>query len=129
MFQVCGPLRRWRRVRDTQGAPKAFGFCEYQTADAVLRALRVLGGGDDSTQALELPDPTGQGVTRRLVVKADDATRSSLDEYEKARPKTEVRHRFVACIIPTHPARLLNTSGLSRQIWSKIRLRVQRPWM
>ncbi|CAI5946945.1 unnamed protein product [Closterium sp. NIES-65] len=40
---LCGPLRSWKRAADpTSGSPKGFGFCEFETADGVLRALRLL---------------------------------------------------------------------------------------
>jgi RNA recognition motif-containing protein len=41
--QVCGPLKSWKRAADpTSGKPKGFGFAEYETAEGVLRAMRLL---------------------------------------------------------------------------------------
>lgn len=42
-FQFCGPVKSWKRAQDpSNGAPKGFGFCEFESAEGVLRALRLL---------------------------------------------------------------------------------------
>ena len=42
-FQLCGPIKSWKRAQDpTTGTPKGFGFCEFESADGVLRAMRLL---------------------------------------------------------------------------------------
>lgn len=43
VLQLCGPVKSWKRAQDpTNGAPKGFGFCEFESAEGVLRALRLL---------------------------------------------------------------------------------------
>ena len=42
-MKLCGPVKNWKRAQDpTTGAPKGFGFCEFDSAESVLRALRLL---------------------------------------------------------------------------------------
>lgn len=41
--KLCGPVKSWKRAQDpTDGTPKGFGFCEFESAEGVLRGLRVL---------------------------------------------------------------------------------------
>jgi RNA-binding protein 25 len=43
VLESCGPLRSWKRSVDPlSGAPKRFGFAEFDGAEGVLRAVRVL---------------------------------------------------------------------------------------
>ncbi|KAJ4830036.1 hypothetical protein Tsubulata_027693 [Turnera subulata] len=43
ILQICGPVKSWKREQDpTYGTPKGFGFCEFESAEGVLRALRLL---------------------------------------------------------------------------------------
>ncbi|KAL8227502.1 hypothetical protein R6Q57_015086 [Mikania cordata] len=43
LLQLCGPVKSWKRVPDpTTGALKGFGFCEFESVEGVLRALRLL---------------------------------------------------------------------------------------
>lgn len=42
-MKLCGPVKSWKRPQDsTNGALKGFGFCEFDSAEGVLRALRLL---------------------------------------------------------------------------------------
>ena len=42
-LKLCGPVKSWKRAQDpTNGTPKGFGFCEFESAEGVLRALRLL---------------------------------------------------------------------------------------
>ncbi|XP_024988163.1 RNA-binding protein 25 isoform X3 [Cynara cardunculus var. scolymus] len=41
LLQLCGPVKSWKRVQDTGGF-KGFGFCEFESPEGVLRALRML---------------------------------------------------------------------------------------
>lgn len=42
-MKLCGPVKSWKRPQDpTDGTPKGFGFCEFESAEGVLRALRLL---------------------------------------------------------------------------------------
>ncbi|KAL6187078.1 hypothetical protein ACLB2K_043193 [Fragaria x ananassa] len=43
LLQLCGPVKLWKRAQDpTDGTPRGFGFCEFESAEGVLRALRLL---------------------------------------------------------------------------------------
>ena len=45
LLEVCGAIKSWKRVMDPEsGQPKRFGFCEFEDAEGVLRAMRVLDG-------------------------------------------------------------------------------------
>jgi len=35
LLQACGPVTSWKRMQDSDGRPKGFGFCEFK-ARAVL---------------------------------------------------------------------------------------------
>ncbi|KAJ6903391.1 RNA-binding protein 25-like [Populus alba x Populus x berolinensis] len=40
LLQLCGPVKSWRRPLDpANGTPRGFGFCEFESAEGVLRAL------------------------------------------------------------------------------------------
>lgn len=42
-LKLCGPIKSWKRPQDpTNGTPKGFGFWEFESAEGVLRALRLL---------------------------------------------------------------------------------------
>ncbi|GAQ84979.1 RNA-binding protein 25 [Klebsormidium nitens] len=62
ILEVCGPLKSWKRA-----AGKGFGFAEYELAEGVLRAMRLL---------KDLPID-GQ----ELLVNVNDATRLYLEQY------------------------------------------------
>ncbi|XP_031263131.1 RNA-binding protein 25 isoform X1 [Pistacia vera] len=43
LLQVCGPVKSWKRPQHpSNGTLKGFGFCEFESAEGVLRALRLL---------------------------------------------------------------------------------------
>lgn len=41
-LKLCGPVKSWKRPQDPAGTLKGFGFCEFESAEGVLRALRLL---------------------------------------------------------------------------------------
>lgn len=42
-LKLCGPVKSWKRAQDpSDGTPRGFGFCEFESAEGVLRALRLL---------------------------------------------------------------------------------------
>lgn len=42
-LKLCGPVKSWKRAEDpSDGTPRGFGFCEFESAEGVLRALRLL---------------------------------------------------------------------------------------
>ena len=39
----CGPVKSWKRDQVlSNGTPRGFGFCEFESAEGLLRALRLL---------------------------------------------------------------------------------------
>ncbi|XP_023541514.1 RNA-binding protein 25-like isoform X1 [Cucurbita pepo subsp. pepo] len=68
LLQLCGPVKSWKRAQDpSDGTPRTFGFCEFESAEGVLRALRLL-------TKLNID---GQ----ELVLKGTQATRDYLKRY------------------------------------------------
>lgn len=41
-LKLCGPVKSWKRPQDPTGTLKGFGFCEFESAEGVLCALRLL---------------------------------------------------------------------------------------
>eukprot|EP00898_Chlorokybus_atmophyticus_P005490 jgi/Chlat1/5942/Chrsp4S06262 len=78
LLEKCGPVQSWKRVQDPEtGKLKGFGFCEFSTAEGVLRALHVL-------KALAVD---GQ----ELLVNVNQATQKYVDEYiARKKAATEV---------------------------------------
>ncbi|KAL2629777.1 hypothetical protein R1flu_014463 [Riccia fluitans] len=76
LFELCGPIKSWKRAQDpTTGSPKGFGFCEFESAEGVLRALRLL-----NKFSLE-----GQ----ELVLNVNQATREYLERYVAKKRESE----------------------------------------
>ncbi|XP_021895806.1 RNA-binding protein 25 [Carica papaya] len=68
LLQFCGPVKSWKRAQDpTTGTPKGFGFCEFESAEGVLRALRLLSKFNIDGQ--------------ELVLNVNQATREYLERY------------------------------------------------
>lgn len=41
--QLCGPVKSWKRTQNpSSGKPVSFGFCEFESAEGILRATRLL---------------------------------------------------------------------------------------
>ncbi|KAJ3197060.1 hypothetical protein HK101_006244 [Irineochytrium annulatum] len=81
ILRTCGLVRNWKRVTDSNGRPKGFGFCIYDSAESVLRALRVLGGEGSTTGGLEVPAPGASTPPKRLNLKVDAVARRHIDDY------------------------------------------------
>ncbi|PON59329.1 Splicing factor-like protein [Parasponia andersonii] len=62
LLQFCGAVKSWKR-----GFPRGFGFCEFETAEGVLRALRLLSKFNIDGQ--------------ELVLNVNQATRDYLERY------------------------------------------------
>ncbi|XWS68988.1 hypothetical protein CRYUN_Cryun04dG0141000 [Craigia yunnanensis] len=68
LLRLCGPVKNWKRAQDpTNGTPKGFGFCEFESAEGVLRALRLLSKFNIEGQ--------------ELVLNVNQATRDYLEQY------------------------------------------------
>ena len=71
LLRLCGDLKSWKRSKDASGEPKAFGFAEFDNLEAVFAVLKLL-----NNAAL-----TVDGVTSRLLVKADEKTTTFLQGW------------------------------------------------
>ena len=71
-WACCRPVKSWKRMTDpATGAPKGFGFCEYEEVEGVLCALRTL-------NSLRLD---GQ----ELLLKTNTATQRYIEAWQKQR--------------------------------------------
>ncbi|BBN09068.1 RNA-binding protein 25 [Marchantia polymorpha subsp. ruderalis] len=76
LLELCGVIKSWKRAQDpTTGSPKGFGFCEFESAEGVLRALRLL-----NKFSLD-----GQ----ELVLNVNQATRDYLERYVSKKKESE----------------------------------------
>lgn len=42
-MKLCGPVKSWKHAQyPMDGTPRGLGFCEFESAEGVLRALRLL---------------------------------------------------------------------------------------
>ncbi|XP_030511479.2 RNA-binding protein 25 isoform X2 [Rhodamnia argentea] len=87
LLQLCGPVKSWKRAQDpSNGAPKGFGFCEFESAEGVLRALRLLSKLNIDGQ--------------ELVLNVNQATREYLERYvEKKRENAKKQNESEAAAI------------------------------
>lgn len=76
LLRLCGPVKSLKRAQDpSDGTPKGFGFCEFEAAEGVLRALRLLSKLNIDGQ--------------ELVLKITDATRQYLELYVEKKTERE----------------------------------------
>eukprot|EP01103_Thecamoeba_quadrilineata_P018686 TRINITY_DN724_c0_g1_i1.p1 TRINITY_DN724_c0_g1~~TRINITY_DN724_c0_g1_i1.p1 ORF type:complete len:695 (+),score=172.47 TRINITY_DN724_c0_g1_i1:120-2087(+) len=85
LLEQCGQVVSWKRVQDPlSGGPGQFGFCEYFSADCVLRAMRLL-----SNLSLD---------GRELLIKVDEKTQKYLDKVAVAKREEKKRLGNVAVL-------------------------------
>ncbi|CAH9095410.1 unnamed protein product [Cuscuta europaea] len=78
LLQLCGPVKSWKRAQDpTNGMLKGFGFCEFESAEGVLRALRLL-------SKLKID---GQ----ELMLNVNQATRGYLEHYVQKKKESATK--------------------------------------
>lgn len=87
LLRLCGPVKSWKRAQDpSNGAPKGFGFCEFESAEGVLRALRLLSKFNIDGQ--------------ELVLNVNQATREYLERYvEKKRENAKKLNESEAAVV------------------------------
>lgn len=73
ILRKCGAVCNWKRLQDSNGKFKAFGFCDFMHPDGARKALRIL-----------KDYPLGD---KRLNVKADEDTEKFLEEFATNRAK------------------------------------------
>ncbi|OVA18547.1 RNA recognition motif domain [Macleaya cordata] len=76
LLRLCGPVKSWKRAQDpSDGTPRGFGFCEFESAEGVLRALRLLSKFNVDGQ--------------ELVLNVNQATREYLERYVEKKTERE----------------------------------------
>ena len=87
LMETCGPVKSWKRLQDAETKqPKGFGFCEYEEAEGVLAALRLLNN-------LKLD---GQ----ELLLKMNTPTQKYVDEF-RAQQEREAKLRQITSAAAT----------------------------
>ncbi|KXZ56101.1 hypothetical protein GPECTOR_2g983 [Gonium pectorale] len=85
LLDACGRVKSWKRQVDPDTKqPKGFGFCEFEDAEGVLRAMRLLNG-------LKLDGS-------ELLLKCNAATQKYTEQYEqqKTAQKAEKKAKAAA---------------------------------
>ncbi|KAF5177824.1 Rna-binding protein [Thalictrum thalictroides] len=76
LLRLCGSVKSWKRAQDpSNGTPRGFGFCEFESAEGVLRALRLLSKFSVDGQ--------------ELVLNVNQATREYLERYVEKKTERE----------------------------------------
>ncbi|KAF9623036.1 hypothetical protein IFM89_036017 [Coptis chinensis] len=76
LLRLCGPVKSWKRAQDpSNGAPRGFGFCEFESAEGLLRALRMRSKFNVDGQ--------------ELVLNVTPATREYLERYVEKKTERE----------------------------------------
>ncbi|XP_052173187.1 RNA-binding motif protein 25 isoform X2 [Diospyros lotus] len=85
LLQLCGPVKNWKRVQDpTNGTPKSFGFCEFESAEGVLRAFRLLTklNVDGQELLINVTQATKEHLKRYVEKKAESSKKVRETETE-----------------------------------------------
>lgn len=89
LLKLCGPVKSWKRAQDpSNGTPRAFGLCEFESAEGVLRALRLLSkfSVDGQELTLNVSQATKEYLERYVEKKTE---REKLKEIEAEGTKKE----------------------------------------
>lgn len=89
LLRLCGPVKSWKRAQDpSNGTPRAFGLCEFESAEGVLRALRLLSkfSVDGQELTLNVSQATKEYLERYVEKKTE---REKLKEIEAEGTKKE----------------------------------------
>uniref|UniRef100_A0A803LJ86 RNA-binding protein 25 n=1 Tax=Chenopodium quinoa TaxID=63459 RepID=A0A803LJ86_CHEQI len=92
LLELCGPIKSWKRAQDpSDGTPRRFGFCEFESAEGVLRALRLLSkcNVDGEELVLNVNQATREYLERYVEKKKENLTKPSETEVEEAKKEGE----------------------------------------
>jgi hypothetical protein len=81
LLSACGSIRTFKRLITPANKPQGFGFAEFEEPEGALRAVTLL-------HDVELPALEDGCANKKLLVKADEATRLFLDAYKAHRMST-----------------------------------------
>ncbi|ONM04831.1 RNA-binding protein 25 isoform X2 [Zea mays] len=80
LLRLCGSVKSWKRAQDpSNGKPKGFGFCEFESAEGILRATRLL-------NKLSID---GQ----ELVININDATKEYLKKHVEGKKRAQEKEK------------------------------------
>ncbi|KAL1666161.1 hypothetical protein GGF50DRAFT_99539 [Schizophyllum commune] len=82
LLSACGPVRSFKRLITPANKPQGFGFAEYEDMDSAIRAIDLLTG-------IELPALEDMCANKKLLVKADEKTKTLLDAHKSQRIQTD----------------------------------------
>ncbi|TRM62125.1 hypothetical protein BD626DRAFT_499977 [Schizophyllum amplum] len=82
LLSACGPVRSFKRLITPANKPQGFGFAEYEDLDSAIRAIDMLTG-------IELPALEDMCANKKLLVKADEKTKTMLDAHKSSRISTD----------------------------------------
>ncbi|XP_044488240.1 RNA-binding protein 25-like isoform X2 [Mangifera indica] len=91
LLQVCGPVKSWKRPQHpSNGTLKGFGFCEFESAEGVLRALRLLSKFNVDGQELMLNvTQATKDYLERYVEKKTENTKKLKETHEDGAEKED----------------------------------------
>ncbi|KAF9265184.1 hypothetical protein L218DRAFT_1075815 [Marasmius fiardii PR-910] len=81
LLSACGPIKSFKRLITPANKPQGFGFVEYEDPDSALRAIALLNG-------VELPALEDGCANKKLLIKADEKTKTLLDAINSQRMAT-----------------------------------------
>jgi len=73
ILKECGNIIQWKRTKDQKDRPSSFGYCEFDSMEAVLRCLRVMNN-------LKLLD-------NYLTIKASEKTEDFIEEWSQMKKR------------------------------------------
>ncbi|KAJ7953633.1 RNA-binding protein 25 [Quillaja saponaria] len=89
LLELCGPIKSWKRAHDpSDGTPRGFGFCEFESAEGVLRALRLLSkfNIDGQELVLNIKQATREYLGRYVEKRSENSKKRKEKEDESAQP-------------------------------------------
>ncbi|XP_048503385.1 RNA-binding motif protein 25 isoform X3 [Beta vulgaris subsp. vulgaris] len=92
LLELCGTIKSWKRAQDpSDGTPKRFGFCEFESAEGVLRALRLLSkcNVDGEELVLNVNQATREYLERFVEKKKENLNKPSETGAEEAKKDGE----------------------------------------
>lgn len=89
LLEACGTVKEWKRMEDPETkALKPFGFCEYEEAEGVIRALNLLNNLAVGGKVVQSPRPSAQQPASSLQL----VDVKAIDKLLSAGAVTEVQY-------------------------------------
>ena len=105
LLSSCGPLRSFKRLITPANKPQGFGFAEFEDPESALVAIKLLNG-------VELPALEESCANKKLLIKADEKTKLTLDIFASQRMNTDndAKSTSAQSLISSHLEALLALS-------------------